>query len=149
EASDTVALHNFANWFSFYGNRNRAMIAGMTRSMASVEKMRVGYCTINRRYNDGAMQDMDEPEERETLYDDMLELGASGSTPNLAAVDHMGKQFQRRRSSRDPDAPVQLECQKNAGMLFTDGFSNLAATASSVTGLGEPFDPTPANSMAA
>ena len=29
--ADTDALQNFANWFSFYGNRNRAMVAGMTR----------------------------------------------------------------------------------------------------------------------
>src|SRR5690606_15562825 len=40
DSSDQKALQNFANWFSFYGNRNRAMIAGMTRSLASVNNMR-------------------------------------------------------------------------------------------------------------
>lgn len=143
-STDTAALQNFANWFSFYGNRNRAMIAGMTRSMAEVNNMRVGYFTINNRVT-VAMRDMAVPADRESLYTSMLALPTSGNTPNLPAVDHLGKQFQRT----DAGAPIQRACQKNGGMLFTDGFSNIAATAPAVTGLGAPFDPTPADSLAA
>lgn len=156
-SSDTVALQNFANWFSFYGNRNRAMIAGMTRSLATVNNLRVGYFTINSgrrgsgnnvtydKYSDVDMHDMAIGSEREDLYEALMTLPASGNTPNLPAVNHLGAQFQRA----DANAPVQLACQRNGGMLFTDGFSNIASTASQITGLGAPFDPTPANSMAA
>lgn len=144
-AAYQAALQNFANWFSFYGNRNRAMIAGMTRSLSDVQNMRVGYFRINNR-NAVAMRSMSSPSDKALLYSDLIALPASGSTPNLAAVDHIGRQFQRI----DAEAPIQLACQKNAGMLFTDGYSNQGSPgAPAVTGLGAPFDPTPANSMAA
>lgn len=140
-----AAIQNFANWFSFYGNRNRAMIAGMTRSLVDVQNMRVGYFTINQR-NTVAMRNMNVPADKALLYTSLLSLPISGGTPNLFAVDHMGMQFQRTGAG----APVQLACQKNAGMLFTDGYSNQNSPgAPAVTGLGPPFDPTPANSMAA
>lgn len=140
------AIQKFANWFSYYGNRNRAMIAGMTRSMASIQNMRIGYFELKSRPSEVVMQNMQVSEHREELYADMMELGAAGGTPNLHAVDHMGKQFQRE----DDDAPVQLACQKNAGMLFTDGFSNDGTPgAPPITELGKPFDPTPRNSLAA
>lgn len=158
QSTNTAALQNFANWFSFYGNRQRAMIAGMTRSMASVNNMRVGYFTINSghdgsgsnesdydEYDDVVMYDMAVPGERESLYTSMVSLDASGSTPNLPATNHLGSQFQRD----DAGAPVQLACQRNAGMLFTDGYSNVSGSAEAIAGLGAPFDPTPANSLAA
>ncbi|WP_454831865.1 pilus assembly protein [Pseudoxanthomonas wuyuanensis] len=141
---DTAALQNFANWFSFYGNRNRAMVAGMTRAMDDVTNMRVGYFTINNRVA-VTMRDMAIPADRTGLYSSMFSLPANGGTPNLTAVNHMGNQFKRTGEG----APVQLACQKNGGMLFTDGFSNVAQSAPAVTGLGAPFDPTPVDSMAA
>ena len=146
DAAFEAARQNFANWFSFYGNRNRAMIAGMTRSLSDVKNMRVGYFRINSRTASVAMRNMNSPGEKLSLYTDLTALPASGGTPNLFAVDHIGKQFQRT----DANAPIQLACQKNAGMLFTDGYSNGGTpNAPAVTGLGAPFDPTPANSMAA
>ena len=153
DSNDQEALQNFANWFSFYGNRNRAMIAGMTRSLASVNNMRVGYFTINSgrsgssysNYSDVQMWDMSSAPDRASLYEQLVDLPASGNTPNLPAVNHMGSQFRRT----DDGAPVKLACQRNGGMLFTDGFSNVASTASAISGLGAPFDPTPANTMAA
>ncbi len=145
-AAYNAALQNFANWFSFYGNRNRAMIAGMTRALNDVQNMRVGYFRINSRTNPVAMRSMNSPSDKAALYTAMLALPASGGTPNLFAVDHIGQQFQRT----DTNAPIQLACQKNAGMLFTDGYSNQGGPdAPAVTGLGAPFDPTPANSLAA
>ncbi|VXB45452.1 Pilus assembly protein [Luteimonas sp. 9C] len=141
-----AAIQNFANWFSFYGNRNRAMIAGMTRSLSDVQNMRVGYFRINSRTNPVAMRNMNLPSEKSLLYTDLLALPASGGTPNLFAVDHIGRQFQRTGNG----APIQLACQKNAGMLFTDGYSNGGTPgANAVTGLGAPFDPTPSGSLAA
>ncbi|MFS8396518.1 pilus assembly protein, partial [Xanthomonas campestris] len=157
-AKDTDALRNFANWFSFYGNRNRAMIAGMTRSFDAVEEnLRVGYFRINQNTSfDSAderlvMRNISVIADRNALYSEMIGLTASGGTPNREAVNAAGIQFTRS----DSGAPVQLACQKNAVMLFTDGFSNdidnnFAAVdnADGDGGMGEPFADTYSNTMA-
>ncbi|NZA26303.1 pilus assembly protein [Luteimonas sp. SJ-92] len=147
---NTDAHRNFANWFTFYGNRNRSMIAGMTRSMATVNNMRVGYFTINSHgsydqplTNNGErvfMRDMGDGTDRTALYADMIALDANGSTPNRQAVNAAGQQFMRTDDQRG-GAPVQLSCQRNALMLFTDGYSNQnGPTVGNVDGtMGVPF----------
>ncbi|MGH8085314.1 MAG: pilus assembly protein [Lysobacter sp.] len=136
-AAYNAAMTSFANWFTYYRSRNLAMVAAMTNSLNDIEKMRVGYFTINNpdgggygSYDNVSMFDMAkaQPEggvypatyDRDDLYADMLRLRASGGTPNRWAVEHIGRQFTRT----DDDAPVQNACQVNAGMLFTDGYSN-------------------------
>lgn len=154
------ALQNFANWYSFYGNRNRAMVAGMTRSLYEVNNMRVGYFTINQHAS------FDDPinntNERVTMYDmadyavggarsklfeKLLALPANGSTPNRQAVQAAGKQFTRTDGAA---APVTKVCQKNAAMLFTDGFSNQdGPTVGNVDStMGAPFQDGNSNTMA-
>lgn len=142
-------IQNFANWFSFYGNRNRAMIAGMTRALADVEFMRVGFFTINQR-NNVVMNDLEIASARANLYNNyLLTLPASGSTPNRQAVEHLGEQFKRAPAAVNavnPPQPVLNEanggaCQVNGGMLFTDGYSNQnGPTVGNVDGtMGFPF----------
>ncbi len=123
------ALKNFSTWFTYYGNRNRAMIAGMTRSLKGVQDLKVGYFRINQNgsYDSGtaankrlAMRLMTDPDQRSALYKDMIALTASGGTPNRQAVNAAALQFTRT----DDLAPISDSCQKNAVMLFTDGFSN-------------------------
>ncbi|NHF67386.1 pilus assembly protein [Xanthomonas hortorum] len=157
-ASATAALKNFANWFSFYGNRNRAMIAGMTRSFDAVEEnLRVGYFRINQNTSFDSvderlvMRNIGVTADRNSLNSEMISLTASGGTPNREAVNAAGIQFTRS----DSGAPVQLACQKNAVMLFTDGFSNdidnnFAAVdnADGDGGMGIPFADTYSNTMA-
>ena len=150
------ALQNFANWYSFYGNRNRAMVAGMTISMATVENMSVGYFRINDHasYDDPvnsatervAMRDMKQSTDRVALYTSMTALNASGSTPNRQAVYAVGQQFRRT----DDGAPVKLHCQKNGGMLFTDGYSNQdSPTVGNLDSpMGVPFSDSHSNTMA-
>ncbi|MBB3759317.1 pilus assembly protein [Xanthomonas arboricola] len=143
--TNTAALQNFANWFSFYGNRNRAIIAGMTRSLADVNNMRVGFFRINQHTSYDAitdrlpMRNMATASEKAALYNSILALPASGGTPNRQAVNAAGVQFQRTDSA----APVQLACQKNAVMLFTDGYSNQdgpqVSNAQGDGGMGVPF----------
>ncbi|QCZ77640.1 pilus assembly protein [Xanthomonas citri pv. punicae] len=145
KATNTDALQNFANWFSFYGNRNRAIIAGMTRSLANVNNMRVGFFRINQNASYDSvneklpMRDMGTQSEKTALYNSILALPASGGTPNRQAVNAAGIQFQRTDSA----APVQLACQKNAVMLFTDGYSNQdgpsVSNASGDGNMGIPF----------
>jgi type IV pilus assembly protein PilY1 len=146
------ALQNFANWFTYYGNRNRAMVAGLTRSMADVKKLRVGYFRINQygSYNTAAkrlpIREMKDGPDRVLLYSDMRALTASGGTPNRWAVEAAAKQFTRT----DDNAPVKLTCQKNAVMLFTDGFSNNGGptVGGKDSGMGVPFQDSYDDTMA-
>jgi len=122
------AVQNFANWWTYYGNRNRAMIAAMTHSVADFTKMRIGYFQINNPpvalgdSNDTSvvMRDMGIQADRDALYVAMRNLNASGNTPTRRATARMMRQFQRT----DAGAPIKLHCQKNAAMLFTDGYTN-------------------------
>ncbi|MEQ8035142.1 PilC/PilY family type IV pilus protein [Xanthomonas sp. WHRI 6106] len=150
------ALQNFANWFSFYGNRNKAIIAGMTRSLNSVEpNLRVGYFRINQNASYDSVTDslpmrsLSDDAQREALYNEMIGLTASGGTPNREAVNAAGIQFKRT----DSGAPIQLACQKNSIMLFTDGYNNNpdgSAGASNDEGdglMGVPFKDGNSNTM--
>lgn len=154
-SGDTAALQNFANWFSYYGNRNRAMIAGMTRSLSDINNLRVGYFRINQNgsYDSGtstakrlAMRDMANNTDKLALYTDMIALTASGGTPNRQAVNAAALQMTRT----DDGAPVKLMCQKNAVMLFTDGFSNGdgPTVGNNDSAMGAPFNDGYSNTMA-
>lgn len=141
------AAQNFANWFTYYGNRNRAMIAAMTHSLVDVTNMRVGYLRINQNGNFDepitntgervVMRDMAVTADRTALYSLLTQLPASGGTPNRQAVNAAGMQFRRN----DNGSPVQYACQKNAVMLFTDGYSNTGgpAVGNIDGGMGAPF----------
>ncbi len=156
QSKDTAALQNFANWYSYYGNRNRAMIAGMTRSMSEVSNMYVSYFTINgygswdepisKSGERLPMRDMSSGTDRASLYSSMISLPASGGTPNRQAVNAAGLQFTRS----DSGAPIKLECQKNAVMLFTDGYSNGGSVSVGNVdgGMGVPFADGNSNTMA-
>ncbi len=117
-----AAVQNFANWWTYYGNRNRSMIAAMTHSIADFTRMRVGVFRINPApaTGDVAMRDLGVQADRDALYTAMRGLDANGNTPTRRATAYMIKQFQRT----DAGAPITLQCQKNAAMLFTDGYTN-------------------------
>lgn len=127
-----TAVQNFANWWTYHGNRNRATIAAMTQSIAEVKDMRVGYFTINKR-NAVTMFDLNVAGDRQTLYSNMRALTGNSGTPLRQAVRFMGDQFRRK----DIGAPVQLSCQKNASMLFTDGYTNDSYTGGGSIGVGD------------
>ncbi|MET1162592.1 MAG: PilC/PilY family type IV pilus protein, partial [Pseudoxanthomonas sp.] len=129
-AGDTAAMRNFANWFSYYGNRHKSLVAGLTRTMFDVNNMRVGYFRISQHGSRDepltktaervTMYNMAVPTDKTALYTQVLTAPSWGSTFNRQAVYAAGEQFRRT----DTGAPVQLACQKNATMLFTDGYSN-------------------------
>lgn len=154
-SKDDPGSINFATWFTYYGNRNRAMIAGMTRSLADVTNLKVGYFRINQHasYDSGtnaskrvAMRDMGTETQKTSLFKDMLALTANGGTPNRQAVNAAALQFTRT----DDGAPISQICQKNAVMLFTDGFSNGGGPTVGNTdqGMGAPFSDGNSDTMA-
>ena len=135
-AAYTATMQNFANWFSYYRNRNLSIVAALTKAFVDIDFMRVGAFTINNR-NNVTMFDMGIQADRNAFYNLITNINGNGGTPNRFAVDHLGNQFRRTGAN----APVQLACQLNAGMLFTDGYSNGGGpTVGNLdAGLGTPF----------
>jgi len=115
------AIQKFANWFQYYRKRVHLTRASIGRSFEDVNFLRVGFHTINNRTN-VTMRDMVEPADREEFFDWQYGLRGNGGTPNRQAVEHLGNQFKRTGQ----DAPILEACQRNFGMLVTDGFSNAA-----------------------
>lgn len=145
-AQYNAAIQNFANWFSFYRTRHLAVRGGISIALTGVDFLRVGMFTINNRVNPVAMRDLALANDRTNLYSTIFANPGDSSTPNRQAVNHAGTQFQRT----DSNAPVQLACQVNAAMLFTDGFSNQNSVAvGNVDGsMGAPFADNHSDTMA-
>jgi type IV pilus assembly protein PilY1 len=121
------ALQRFANWFTYYRKRHLATRAGIGLSFGDISSVRLGSFFINNR-TPLAMRDLGLASDRAAVYASIYGKVGNGGTPNREAVNHCGLQLQRT----DADAPVQVPCQKNFAILFTDGYSN----ASSVSGIG-------------
>lgn len=144
-------IRNFANWFSYYRNRNLQLVAALTESLYEVSFMRVGQFRINNR-NTVTMRDLEVVADKEQLYEDLTEINGNNSTPNRLAANHLGTQFRRT----DAAAPIPSDpnlggaCQVNAGMLFTDGYSNSGTVSVGNVdgGMGSPFADTIGNTIA-
>ncbi|MFT3756870.1 MAG: PilC/PilY family type IV pilus protein [Pseudoxanthomonas sp.] len=119
-----AAAQNFANWWTYYGNRNRAMIAGITNSLKGLTNMRVGafpFVDPPALATNQTMYDMAQTTDRATLIGNIRNLNAGGgSTPSRRGTAYMLNQFKRT----DAGAPIKHQCQRNAAMLFTDGYTN-------------------------
>ena len=143
------AIANFANWFVYYRDRNLAARGALSIALEGVDHMRVGLFTINSArefqaaaaavaagtppsqvpkitsvtYPDVVMRDFSNAQEKAAFYQNEIakSFGKNtiGGTPNRYAVNAMGMQFMRRNEG----APVQAACQKNIGMLVTDGWA--------------------------
>lgn len=114
----TSTINNFANWFTYYRKRQLAARGGLSQAFQGFDYINAGFFTINSR-NNVTMRDMALATPRQALFNDILTMDVSGGTPNRDAVDYLGQQFRRKGTG----APITLACQKNFGMLFTDGFS--------------------------
>lgn len=150
DAQYDAAIQNFANWFTYYRKRHLALRAGLGQSFSDVTGVRVNGFTINSPQT-VALSSIDDPGAREALYEKFYEgWVGSGGTPNRTAVARIITNF--RRSDNNP--PVIAECQKNFGMLFTDGFSNAPATNDGIATTnvdgdqGDPYQDTYAGSLA-
>ena len=113
------AIQNFANWFSYYRKRHLATRGAIAAAFENIAGFRVGTFYINNRINSVPMRDLSVGADRNDFFEQVFTTVNSGGTPNREAVKHMIGQFARTGS----DAPIQLECQMNFGMLFTDGYA--------------------------
>ncbi len=155
-----AAMQNFANYWTYYGDRVRAVVAGATQAFDGVDGMRVGAFNINNPITNWAadpkvtMYDLSVTAPRQSLYTQLLAFDSPGNnTPTRRAVFRLGNQFRRVKSAADPDPPILLSCQANAGMLFTDGYINddnggLPAVGNVDGALGAPYNDAIPNTMA-
>lgn len=121
------AIQNFANWFTYYRKRHLALRAGLGKAFDPVTNMRIAGFTINSATTTGpdvTMGSIDVVANKTALYTNFYSNWVrSGGTPNRTAVANVVRNFKRTNAG----APVTNSCQRNFGMLFTDGFSNAPA----------------------
>ncbi len=114
------AIQNFANWFTYYRKRHIALRAGLGTAFNDIAGMRIGGFKISST-EDATMRDIDVAASRTSMYTDFYRnWTAIGGTPNKDGVNNILRNFQRTNAG----APITASCQRNYGMLFTDGFSN-------------------------
>ncbi|MEP7243212.1 MAG: PilC/PilY family type IV pilus protein [Gammaproteobacteria bacterium] len=154
-AAYNTAIQNFANWFSYYRKRHQALRAGLGTAFLSLQGTRVAGFTINQSGAPGSpdvtMGDIDVAATRTALYTNFYhDWVNSGGTPNRAAVANLVRNYKRTGDG----APIAYSCQRNFGMLFTDGFSNTpdandGITADNVDGnKGNPYQDGVSNTLA-
>ena len=144
-AQYTEAMQNFANWWTYYRKRHAATRAGIGSAFSDIKNTRVGSFTIGN-LQQVTMRDIDNAADRNTFLETVYDYVGSGGTPNREAVSYLGTQFNRA------NGPITEVCQKNFGILFTDGFSN-ASTPNPTVGnadgaMGSPFQDSVSNTTA-
>ncbi len=126
-------IQNFANWFQYHRKRSLALRNGEGTAFNPATSMRVGAVRINNR-TPLTMWDIDT--QRDDLLNFLYRTGASGGTPNRQALDFTRRQFETNTSV------MQLSCQQNFVLQFTDGFSEVstgAGVGNADGGRGAPF----------
>jgi type IV pilus assembly protein PilY1 len=138
-ASNAAARQNYANWFSYYRNRNMAMKASVMRAFAPNVvpdgRMRIAWHQLTTNCasftnTSGCLNNRlksFEGSHRTNLYNWVRGVPASGNTPLRAAHRRVGEYMRTTGVSGayafDPgttESPV-LSCRKSYHILFTDG----------------------------
>ncbi|CAG1008358.1 Type IV pilus biogenesis factor PilY1 [Burkholderiales bacterium] len=142
EASELV---NYANWFAYY--RTRMLAAKSVTSLAFsdlTDKFRVGFHTLSNipastfltlaDFTGGAGN------QRSQWYGKLVGVTVpmGNDTPLLDGVARIGEWF-KSSSGTHPDLsgstnPINLSCQKNYHIMFTDGYTNQPAKPAVVVG---------------
>ncbi|MCO6440678.1 MAG: hypothetical protein J5I81_06215 [Nitrococcus mobilis] len=125
--SGTAEEQNFANWYSFYRNRNLATITGASRAFYSLgNDIRVGW----QRLNIGtAIEEVRffTSTHRTAFYDWLFNLPSGGSTPLRSALQRAGEYFKTAQPYLDDPADSgsgSASCRQNYHVLMTDGLWN-------------------------
>ena len=131
-------LVNYANWFAYY--RTRMLAAKTVTSLAFSEltdKFRVGFHTLSNVPATDFLTIADfvgtAGGQREKWYGKLVgvKVPMGNDTPLLTGVARIGEWF-KASSGTHPDLsgssdPINLSCQKNYHILFTDGYTNQSA----------------------
>ncbi len=132
---------NFANWYSYYRYRKIAAISGTSHAFFDFDQgIRVAWQNINANttanpFVAGGTTILSpfQGATRTKFYNWLFNNPASGSTPNQAAADRVGKLFTYGNNSNrlttknpyyDPNSNSELACRKNFHIQMTDGMWN-------------------------
>jgi len=126
---------NFANWFTYYRDRDRTVTAAVSQVVAN-SSARMGMATLHFNNNVGkAVKDMNVLANKNDLLNDIAKIRPGGGTPLRTRLDWVGEYFDK--SSNTPselnigsvsspilDVAHGGECQQNFAMMMSDGFRN-------------------------
>ncbi len=127
---------NFANWYSYYHTRHLASKSAVSRAFAPFdESIRVAWQNINANQISNSLgiykfRDPAGSNIRTRFYNWLFASPVGGGTPNQAAVDRVGRFFQRATGATDTnpywdrDINRELSCRQNFHINMTDGFWN-------------------------
>ena len=136
-------MENYANWYAYY--RTRMLAAKTITSLAFNnlnDKVRVGFHALNDQtstaWATGFLNIADFDATQKSNFIDKAEklpLGFGKQTPTLDAMTRIGEWFASGASAM-PGAtdPINLSCQRNFHMLFTDGATNQPAMPTPLAG---------------
>ncbi|HKV96486.1 MAG TPA: PilC/PilY family type IV pilus protein [Gammaproteobacteria bacterium] len=129
-AQYTAAIQNFANWFSYYRKRHLALRASLSQTFVGLSNMRVACAYMNSDSSNGCpkqgsgtnltMYDLNKASDKATFFTNFFNNSGGGGTPTWDLLEYIGKQYQRT----DSGAPITQACQKNFGIIFTDGYAS-------------------------
>ncbi len=141
---------NFANWYSYYRDRQNSAITSVSRAFAPFDQnVRVAWQNINsNQINNNTkiykfVDDATTNNVRTNFYNWLFAIPASGGTPNQAAADRVGKFYQRATGAADTnpywdrDLNRELSCRQNFHIQMTDGLWN-GSTVNTATDDNDP-----------
>ena len=143
---ETSELVNYANWFAYY--RTRILASKTVTSLAFSEltdKFRVGFQSLSAGVTSSQFLNVADfksgsGDQRDLwfgkLFSQSIPMG--NDTPLLDGVVRIGEWF-KAVGGTHPDLPgssnpINLSCQKNYHIMFTDGYTNQAAKPSTLVG---------------
>ncbi|RJS95351.1 pilus assembly protein [Salinisphaera sp. Q1T1-3] len=123
-----AAIQNFANWYSYYRKRSLAIRGAVTTAFDRLPKVRVAACSINEadsrasagNFQAMTMRSLESASAREAFRKSIynIDFHSPLGTPNRPALYDLGKELENNKSI------IQSACQRNYGILFTDGFNS-------------------------
>lgn len=128
----TDEQQNFANWFTYYRKRHIATRGAILRAFDNIRGFYLSTFAFNNRvtlsfYNFPGASTGGAPSGKAALFNAIKDYVGSGGTPTRESLNHIGTQLSRTNNS-----PLVHVCQKNYGIIFTDGFANN----STISGIG-------------
>lgn len=143
-----AAIQNFANWFTYYRTRHAATRGAIGSAFKDISNMWLAVFKASDADPphplDLTLTDLNSASAAADLFNGVYGMHFEKKTSTLNAAEHMGKQLQR-------DGIIRESCQKNYGILFTDGTPDVpfAGSVGNVDGsYGSPYADSLGNTMA-
>lgn len=117
-------MQNFANWFTYYRKRHLATRGALLRAFENIQGFTLSTFPFNNRstlsfYPYPGATTGGVPAGKSTFFNAVKNYVNAGGTPTRESLNHIGAQL-----ARTSDSPLAHACQRNYGIVFTDGFAN-------------------------